>query len=150
MMPIVRLAALAFLLAPSLAGAEPAGARPWIALEAGLGQSVGLEQDYLVVSAGPRLALGGGAHRFIAGARLAVALNASLLPKRSHNVMSGTPVLVDLDAAGYEHRFGSGLALSASVGVTVPLGGGKFWDNENQRLGDEPALRAQLGVGYRF
>jgi hypothetical protein len=39
--------------------------------------------------------------------------------------VSGYPVWLNVDAMGYEHRFGNGLAFSLTMGLTAGLGGGR-------------------------
>jgi hypothetical protein len=68
----------------------------------------------------PKLALGGPHDHFVAGAGLSVAFPTNTA------LASGHPVWLNVDALGFEHRFDTGIALSAALGVTHGLGGGEL------------------------
>ncbi len=89
---------------------------PWLQLELGAGYGVSGYQ----LSVMPKLALGDRRDRFVAG------LGASVALPTDPRVASGHPVWLNVDAAGYEHRFDSGFAVSATFGVTGGLGGGQI------------------------
>lgn len=89
---------------------------PWVRLELGGGYGVTGYQ----LSVMPKLALGDRRDRFVAGVGVSLAL-----PTDSR-IASGRPVWLNVDALGYEHRFDSGFALSATFGVTGGLGGGQI------------------------
>jgi len=99
----------------------------------------------------PRLALGDGPVRFIAGAGVSVAF------PTDPRVASGHPVWLNLDVAGGEYRFRSGVAISGNVGFTGGLGGGTLCFPED---GCEPQFllpvthfwgpEARVGVAYWF
>ena len=99
----------------------------------------------------PKLVLGEGRARFVAGAGVAVAWPAD------SRVASGHPVWLNVDLLGMEYRFDSGFAIFNSAGVTVGLGGGEicvppdgcepqFLRNVNDYW--SPQVRA--GVAYWF
>ncbi len=67
----------------------------------------------------PKIALGGARDRFVAGFGVSVAL------PDDARLATGHPVWLNIDAVGYEHRFDTGIALSAALGVTGGLGGGE-------------------------
>jgi hypothetical protein len=67
----------------------------------------------------PKMVLGRPHDHFVAGAGISLAL-----PTDSR-LASGHPIWLNLDALGYEHRFDSGIAVSAAFGVTGGLGGGE-------------------------
>jgi hypothetical protein len=127
-----------------------------IEVEGGLGWSAGYEADFISIHAGPRFVLGRCGHNFVASLKIMIGFNQPILPKNTgsdvENNMSGTPVFLDIALAGYEYRFSFGLTLTASLGLNVALGGGKFWDNESQEIGSPGSVEILLngGVGYRF
>lgn len=99
----------------------------------------------------PKLVLGDGPGRFVAGAGVSVAW------PTDGRVAAGHPVWLNLDVLGVEYEFDSGLAFSGSVGVTGGLGGGQICvppdGCEPQFLRDvnrywAPQMRA--GVAYWF
>ncbi|HLK93512.1 MAG TPA: hypothetical protein VKZ18_26715 [Polyangia bacterium] len=89
---------------------------PWVRLELGGGYGVSGYQ----LSVMPKLALGDRHDRFVAGVGVAVAL------PTDPRLAAGHPLWLNIDAAGYEHRFDSGFAVSATFGVTGGLGGGQI------------------------
>jgi hypothetical protein len=68
----------------------------------------------------PKIALGRPHDHFVAGAGVSLAL------PTDPRVASGHPVWLNIDALGYEHRFDTGIAVSAAFGVTGGLGGGEL------------------------
>jgi hypothetical protein len=109
---------------------------------------VGFGFSGLQVSLTPRYTLGTGRNRFKAGAGLAVAI------PLDDKMQTGTPVWLNVDAAGYEHRFRSGLAFTMGFGMTVGLGGGSYClvDCDNGRYQTKVAglvgPQAHLGLAY--
>jgi hypothetical protein len=89
---------------------------PWLRLELGGGYGVTGYQ----LSVMPKLAFGDRHDHFVAGVGVALAFPTDA------RVASGHPLWLNIDAAGYEHRFDSGFALSATFGVTGGLGGGQI------------------------
>jgi hypothetical protein len=109
---------------------------------------VGVGFSGLQVALTPRYTLGNGRNRFKAGAGLSVA---SPLDAKTQE---GTPVWLNVDAAGYEHRFRNGLAFTMGLGLTAGLGGGSYClvDCDNGRYKAAVAglvgTQVHLGVAY--
>jgi hypothetical protein len=120
---------------------------PWMRLELGGGYGVTGYQ----LSVMPKLAIGDGRDHFVAGVGVALAL------PTDPRVAVGHPVWLNIDAAGYEHRFDSGFALSATFGVAGGLGGGQICLPRN---GCEPQFlrpvsaywmpQGRIGAAYWF
>lgn len=99
----------------------------------------------------PKLVLGTGRVRFVAGAGVAVAWPAD------SRVAAGHPVWLNVDLLGMEFRFDSGFAIFNSVGITGGLGGGELCVPAD---GCEPQFlrnvdhywspQARVGVAYWF
>jgi hypothetical protein len=66
----------------------------------------------------PKIVLGESHDHFVAGVGVSVALPDNAV------LAGGHPVWLNIDAIGYEHRFDTGIALSAAFGVSGGLGGG--------------------------
>ena len=98
----------------------------------------------------PKVVLGEPHDHFVAGIGVSVALPDNAL------FASGHPVWLNIDAIGYEHRFDTGIALSAALGVTGGLGGGAicFPDGcEPQFLNSVTEYwfpQGRVGVAYWF
>jgi hypothetical protein len=125
---------------PGLVAPPSAAPRTGIGVDIGIGSALGLggvtvteafgRFTRLEVGAGygasgyqlslmPKIALGGARDHFVAGVGVSVAL------PDNDRLASGHPVWLNIDALGYEHRFDTGIALSAALGVTGGLGGGE-------------------------
>ncbi|MFL5304322.1 MAG: hypothetical protein ACJ8F1_03875 [Polyangia bacterium] len=99
----------------------------------------------------PKVTLGDGRDRFVAGAGVSVSWPTD--PRYA----SGHPVWLNVDVGGGEHRFASGLAISGSIGFTGGLGGGEICLPPD---GCEPQFlrsvthswgpQARLGAAYWF
>ncbi len=121
--------------------ATPPSPRTGIGLDVGIGSALGLAGvtvteafgrfTRLEVGAGygysgyqlslmPKIALGQPRDHFVAGVGVSVAF-----PDNAW-VASGHPIWLTIDALGFEHRFETGIALSAALGVTGGLGGGEI------------------------
>jgi len=149
-----------------------AGWRRAVGVNLGVGSAVGLGGvtltqelgDHFRVEAGggfgvsgwqlslmPKLVLGSGRDRYVAGAGVSIAF-----PTDSRSA-TGRPIWLNVDVLGYEHRFDSGLALSAALGLTGGLGGGQLCVPSD---GCEPQLlhdvttywgpQTRIGVAYWF
>lgn len=68
----------------------------------------------------PKIVLGEPHDHFVAGVGVSVAF-----PDNTQ-LAAGHPVWLNIDAIGYEHRFDTGIAFSAALGVTGGLGGGEI------------------------
>jgi hypothetical protein len=68
----------------------------------------------------PKIVLGEPHDHFVAGVGVSVAF-----PDDAW-VASGHPIWLNIDALGFEHRFETGIAVSATVGVSGGLGGGQL------------------------
>jgi hypothetical protein len=116
---------------------------PLFQLEAGMGFGpVGADLSLM-----PKLAFGTAQDRVVTGAGLSVTTGS----RDAH------PVLwFNFDMVGYEHRYASGLSLSASAGLTLALAGrGCFVDCGDPSFRDADAKgvwapQGRVGVGYWF
>ena len=119
---------------------------------------VGFGLSGIQLSLMPRLALGSLNNRFLVGVGLAVAI-----PVGDHFFATETTGLwLNLDAAGYEHRFDSGFAIQLVVGATIGLAGGEFYticytgcSNDQNRVATEAIAgifwpQFRFGLGYYF
>lgn len=119
--------------------------------QARLEGGVGYGLSGLQLSLMPKWVFGRGRDHFVTGVGLAIAF-----PGDSRSA-SGHPLWLNVDVAGYEHRFDSGLAVSAAVGLTGGLGGGRLCvpadGCEPQFLHDVTTYwgpQGRVGVAYWF
>jgi len=68
----------------------------------------------------PKLVLGNPHDHFVSGVGISLAF------PTDHRSADGHPIWLNVDADGYEHLFDNGLALSAALGLTGGLGGGRL------------------------
>lgn len=111
-------------------------------LEAG----VGFGFSGFQLSVMPKIAAGSRANRYVGGVGLSLALPLD-------NSTIATPALwLNVDLAGYEHRFDSGLSLSVALGLTVGLAGGEhtFFDRTESAVTGLLLPQGRLSVGYWF
>lgn len=73
----------------------------------------------------PKVVLGTDRDRYVGGAGVS-----TTIPLRTGWCCNstGSPTWLIVDAAGYEHRFASGLALGFALGLALGLGGGRICD----------------------
>jgi hypothetical protein len=68
----------------------------------------------------PKIVLGEPHDHFVAGVGVSVGFPTDA------RVATGHPIWLNIDALGYEHRFDTGIALSAAFGASGGLGGGQL------------------------
>jgi hypothetical protein len=131
---------------PEPASAPPASRSTAIGLSIGANSTVGLLGPtltrafgrYLQIEVGgglgfwgwqlslmPKVVLGTDRDRYVGG----VGVSTTVPPQHDHCCsVDGSPTWLIVDAIGYEHRFGSGLALGFALGPVLGLGGGRICD----------------------
>jgi hypothetical protein len=92
---------------------------PWDALQ--LEAAVGYGFSGVQLSVMPKVAAGTRHDRYVGGVGIAVAV-----PVPDVSMIDTAGLWLNIDLAGYEHRFQSGFAMSVAVGFTVGLAGGRF------------------------